>query len=411
VSGGATEAAAALRAYAAGRGLMYFEHWSLPEATQLLHHGFMREVPSVAIGDLPGGLGQSWLAHAGFAFTTRSKIEHHYFTLVTVPVQASAGVAVRVLCHDRGLPEFDRSNPDVERETVELSDRPMSVESEAFLKRYVLSVDHDQDEVRAWQLFDPGLIDWLTRQAPPQFSFELQDGALAGFVPGMLTEAGALDALCVATARVRTRALELGDEPAAAARAIGAADPSRAEIIARALAAHPFDEPPKSVKSAARKFGGLHIEDAAWELGQEAFFRQHVAVLGLQPAAPGEFRAAHMTATIPGQVTQAAHGPIPHAGVDGWLLFTTDTDPAFQDVGWMVLLAELEPTDNGFAFSLLPAFTAAEREHDLTTSADWTSLLMWKPESPHGRTAEQLAEFLDLAGPLLGQAIAAAKGR
>ena len=52
----ATDAAAALRDYAARHGLMYFEHWSLPEATQLLHHGFMREVPSVAIGNLPAAL-------------------------------------------------------------------------------------------------------------------------------------------------------------------------------------------------------------------------------------------------------------------------------------------------------------------------------------------------------------------
>ena len=112
-----------MRAYAGERGLVYFDNWSLPEATQLLHHGFMREVPSVAIGDLPGGLRQSWLAHAGFAFTTRTEIERHYFTVAQAAVEASAGMAVRVLCHDRELPEFDRSNPDAERQTVELEDR------------------------------------------------------------------------------------------------------------------------------------------------------------------------------------------------------------------------------------------------------------------------------------------------
>jgi hypothetical protein len=390
---------------------MYFDNWSLPEATQLLHHGFMREVPSVAIGDLPGGLSQSWLAHAGFAFMTRSDIERHWFTVATVSVAASAGAAVRVLCHDRDLPEFDRSNPDAERQTVELEDRPMTVESEAFLQRYVVTVDHDQDQVRAWQLFDPALIDWLTNEAPAEFSFELQDGALCCFVPGMATEAGALDAICLATARIRDRAAELGGEPGAAARWIGRDEPTRAEIVERELAEHPFDQPPKSVKAAARKFGGLLIDDEAWELGAEAFFRAHAGALGLERIEPGGFRAAHMTATVPGQVTQAAHGPIPGAGVDGYLLFTTDTDPAWQNVGWLVLVTELEPMDNGFAFSVLPAFTAAEKEHDLTTSADAQHLLMWQPGSPHDRSAKQLHDFLDLAGPLLGQAVAAAKGR
>jgi hypothetical protein len=390
---------------------MYFDHWSMPEATQLLHHGFMREIPGVAIGDLPGGLRQSWLAYAGFAFTTRSEIEHHYFTVAQVAVEASAGSAVRVLCHDRGLPEFDRSNPDAQRQTVELDDRLMTVESEAFLNRYVLSVDHDQDEVRAWQLFDPALIDWLTDGAPPDFSFELQDGALCGFVPGMLADPGALDAVCLATARVRDRAIALGAEPASAARAIGADEPSRAEIIDRELAEHPFDRPPKSVKKAAHAFGGVLIEDAAWELGAEAFFRSHAAALGLEPIAPGAFRAAHMTLTVPGQVTQAARGPIPGAGVEGWLLWTTDTDPAFPDVGWMILLAEMEPGDLSLAFTQIPAFAAAEKAHDLNTSADAEHLMLWKPGGPLERTAKQLEEFLALAGPLLGQAVAAAKGR
>ena len=402
-------AAAAMQAYASERGLMHFEHWSVPEATQLLHHGFMREVPSVAIGDLPGGLSRSWLAHAGFAFTTRSDIERHWFTVVQTEARASAGAAVRILCHDRGLSEVDRGNPDAERQTVELEDRPMTVESEAFLKRYIVTVDHDQDQVEAWQLFSPALIDWLTREAPADFSFELQDGALWGFVPGMLEDAGALDAICLATARIRDRAVELGDEPGTAARWIGRAEPTRTEIVERELAEHPFDEPPKSVKAAARKFGGLHIEDAAWELGAEAFFRSHAAGLGLEPVAPGEFRATHMTATVPGQVTQAASGRIPHSEVDGWLLWSTDTDPAFPNVGWMILLAEMDPGDLSLAFTGFPAFEFAEKEHQLTASADAENLMLWQPGEPRERTAEQLHAFLELAGPLLGQAVAAAK--
>jgi hypothetical protein len=410
MSDGPDEAAAALRAYASARGLAYFEHWSIPAATQLLHHGFMREVPSVAIGDLPGGLADAWLAHAGFAFTTRSDIERHWFTVAQVAAPASAGATMRVLCQDRDLSEFDRSNPDAERQTVELPDRQMTTESEALLSRYAVSVDHDQDEVRAWELFDPTVIDWLTREAPPDFSFELQEGALCGFIPGKLTDPGALDALCLGTARIRDRASALGSAPGAA-RWVGSQEPSRAAIVDAKLAEHPFSEPPKSVKAAARKFGGLHIEDAAWELGAEAFFRSHTAALGLERVDPAVFRAGRVTATAPGQVTQAAHGEIPHSGVDGWLLWTTDTDPAWQNVGFIVLLAELQPGDFGLAYTGIPAIAAAKKEHDLTTSGGAQSLLMWQSGTPHDRTAEQLHAFLSLAGPLFGQAVLAAKGR
>jgi hypothetical protein len=77
----------------------------------------------------------------------------------------------------------------------------------------------------------------------------------------------------------------------------------------------------------------------------------------------------------------------------------------------MVLLAEMEPGDLSLAFTRIPAFATAEKEHDLTTTANAEHLLMWKPGGPLERTAEQLHEFLDLAGPLLGQAVAAAKVR
>ena len=89
----------------------------------------------------------------------------------------------------------------------------VEVESEAFLRRYALRTDHDQDQVRAWQLFDPALIEWLTGEAPDDFSFELQNGALCGFVPGALAAADRLDALCEATARVHARVLEIGTAP------------------------------------------------------------------------------------------------------------------------------------------------------------------------------------------------------
>jgi len=74
-------------------------------------------------------------------------------------------------------------------------------------------------------------------------------------------------------------------------------------------------------------------------------------------------------------------------------------------------MAELEPGDISFAFATRPEFAAAQEEHDLWTSADGNEVLMWKPGTPLDRSAKSLQEFLDLAGPLLGRAVAAAKGR
>jgi hypothetical protein len=77
----------------------------------------------------------------------------------------------------------------------------------------------------------------------------------------------------------------------------------------------------------------------------------------------------------------------------------------------MILMAELNPGAFGLAFTGIPEFAAARKEHDLTTSADPQRLYLWKSGGTHSRTAEQLREFLDLAGPLLGRAVAAAEGR
>ena len=45
-----------LAAYAAGHGLLHrAASFGLPKATQLMRHGFMQEVPSLATGELPRG--------------------------------------------------------------------------------------------------------------------------------------------------------------------------------------------------------------------------------------------------------------------------------------------------------------------------------------------------------------------
>jgi hypothetical protein len=395
-----------LEAYAKERGLMYFDNWSMPEPTQLLQHGFTEEVPNLVMGDLPGGLKDAWLAHFDYK-TIGSKVHDHLFTVVLARAPQSAAIADRVLCHDRNLSEIDTSNPSSGLELLKLDDREVKVESDAFLKRYAVWTDHDQDEVRAWQVFDPALISWLSDEAPENFSFELQNGALACFVPGVVSEAGTLDDLCQSAARVLGRVNEVcGDGDASPSGPMPGG--TRDERVEHELAEHPFEHPPKSVFAAAMHFGPVPLlSSSSWQLGSEAFFRAHAEAAGLKRIDPETFLATHIDTVFPGGLTQVAQGRLPGTEIDGFLIWSTDIDD--RDVGWEVVLAPILPEDNGYAFVKLPEADPAEKD-GFNFNADTTSISIFKGTlNPRKRDAKQLKEFLDRACPLLEKAVAAAK--
>jgi hypothetical protein len=386
---------------------MYFDNWSMPEPTQLLQHGFTEEVPNLGMGDLPGGIEDGWLAHFDYK-TIGSDIHDHLFTVVLARAPESVEFAKRVLCHDRDLSDSDRSNPESGLELLKLDDRQFKLESDAFLKRYSVWADHDQDELTAWQLFDPALIGWLTDEAPEDFSFELQNGALACFVPGVIAEGDALDALCSAAAHVLGRVKEIsGGETHAAQAPIGE---GREQLVDRELDAQHFEQPPRSVFAAALHFGRVPlISRSSWQLGAEAFFRSHVAALGLERIEPDSFLAEHIDTVIPGAVTQVARGRLPGTKLDGYLLWTTDLDD--RDVTWNVVLAPIAPEDNGYAFVDLPEADQADKD-GYELNSDGGSISIFKPSGfPRKRNAKDLQEFLDRACPLLEQIVAAAKRR
>lgn len=388
------EAGPKLAAYAAERGMSYDQSsMALPRATQLLRHGFMQEIRNLLRGNLPGGLTDAWLAHVDYAYSGRSDIDRRFFTLVLVQAPQSVAFAARVLCHDRDLTELDVSNPDADRQVVALDDSIVRLESEDFSARYALSTDADQDQLRVWQIFDPSLIEWLTTQAPQNFSFELQDGALSCFVPGVVDDAEQLDALCAGAARVFAHVLALGSGDAIRAEPV---QDGRARTLERELAEHRFDSPPPSVKAAAKAFGrGLLIGDRAWKLGAEAFFREQARAHGLERIEVAEFRAANIEVFLPGVITDAAAGPI--AGAAGYLALTTDKD--YDDLGWMAAVVNLPAGGLGLAMMASPAEAAAA---GLKMTTDGRSLIVWKQdEGARKRTAEAIEGFLAAVGALL----------
>ena len=312
-----------------------------------MRHGFLQEVPSLARGTLPGGLADAWLAQVDYVYEGRSELERSAFTLVLAEAAGSGDFAVRVLCHDRGLSERDRSNPDADREVVELDDRAVRLESDEFLRRYAVSTDHDQEQLSVWQLFDPSLIAWLTAEAPAGFSFELQDGALSCFVPGLTADEAELDALCTAAARVFARVMAIaGPGEGSGSPAPG----SRQSQIDRELAEHPFATPPQSTKAAAKAFrSGLTLGDRAWALGAEAFFRAHAAAVGFERMPNSGFRAGHLDTFLPGTIAQAAAGRVADGAAEAFLVFTDDE--SYDDIGWSVLVVDLASPLEGFALA------------------------------------------------------------
>jgi hypothetical protein len=390
------------RQWAAGHGYMVMEWTSMPDATQLLRHGFMQEIASLAYGTIPGVAGQSRVAIADFAVEGNHGLEAHWFSLVLIPAPESIHFATRILCHDRGLDELERSNPDAQRQVIELDDQAVRLESDAFLDRYTLSADHDQDNVRTWQLFDPSLVDWLTNQAPQGFSFELQDGALCCFVKGPTGEAPKLDELCAAAARVFARVDELigglkSGSPAAAPAAVAG---SRTEMVSEELAAHEFTEPPASVKDAAKALRhGLLLGDQEWKLGAEAFFREYAKSIGFEAMALGEFRARYLDATVIEVMAHIAHGPLPGTEIEGFLALSDDD--SFDDLGYVTLFAAAQPGVNNYDFARDDAAKAMEGD-GYTWSGDAKRVYCSHPDGgPRHRKRKELDAFVAKVAPVL----------
>jgi hypothetical protein len=361
-----------------------------------MRHGFMQEVPSLATGELPQGAGQGWLAQVNYAYEGRGDIERSRFTLVLVGAVESTDYAIRVVCHDRRLDKRDRSNPDSGREVVKLDDKEVRLESDAFLERYAVSTDGDQEQLAVWQLFSPGIIQWLTTEAPERFSFELQDGALACFVPGYVSDEGELDALCAGAARIFARVAAI-DGPGAATPGEG----TRRGEVERELAEHPFEAPPRSVKEAAKHFRhGLTLGDRAWGLGAEAFFRERAALVGFEPITTSEYRPGHLDTFLPGVLARVAQGRLA-SGEEAHLVLTDSED--FDDMGWTNLVVDVPPMQAMALAASVPRGDTAERG-SMQVGADGRSLILTTLDGGRrDRTAEEFGRFFAAATELVSR--------
>lgn len=386
-----------LAAWASAKSLYFRESsFALPEATQLLRHGFMKEVSGIVRGDLPGDLKDSWLAHVSYVYTGMNDLKRSPFTLVLIQAPDSLGFAQRVLLHDHDLSKLDMSNPDSDRQVIEAPDRSVRLESERFLERYALFTDNNQDENSVWRLFAPTLIDWLTHQAPKDFSFELQDGALCCFVPGKLDDAAALDELCLASARVFREVARIG---AGSAGTVAIDPESRQGKIEARLAEETFDRPPQSVKKAAKAFKkGPFINDEAWKLGAEAFFREQAGAAGFSPITVSAYRASHIETFLPGEIARAAAGAPNGPWQDTFLVLTDNAE--YDTMGWTILVADGRSPMLGRG--ILPTGVSSDRGL-VKMNSDGRSLIFTTLDGGiRDRKEEELGAFLKACGSVLG---------
>lgn len=391
----AAAAAAAMRSYAGTHRRRYEAFEFAPEATQVLRRRFLPIGWNVVSWDV------------GTDVTVRlmhlpsEEGDRRWVTVLVRPAAASAGFAARIICHDREVDAELAKDADADLQTLDLADVGVELESEAFDRRYRLLSDADQDPIGLRQLLSPDLIDDLSVLPPDGFSFELQDGALSCFLPGISTDPADLDALTASAERIHTRAEEIGRGAPPRRTAPG----GREQRIEAALAAHPFATPPASVREAAKAFRRFpipfYIDDAAWGLGAEAFFRSYAASIGMELSSPAAVKSGHYEAGVIGDPVHVAHGPLPGADRDGWLLLCAGEDPEVS--GWIEMMVDVPYGSSTYTWAGSEEEREAE-ERGMDMAATASAICIWKvDEGSRGRTLAGVSSFVDFAGPVLGK--------
>ena len=190
------ERVAAMKAYAAERGLAYEGDRRLPAATPLLRRG------GGGVGIVSGRLADGLFGKlAGYHYSTGSGDSRRtYFFTVALGELPEVGSG-RFYCYRRvGGDLLDGIGDAITQyKTVEL-------ESHAFSESFRLMVRDEANMLAIRQLFSPSFIVFLTERVPLGFWFEVEDGYLLGAIKGEYWEEPAvLDEVCAATAEVAAR--------------------------------------------------------------------------------------------------------------------------------------------------------------------------------------------------------------
>jgi hypothetical protein len=165
----------------------------------------------------------------------------------------------------RCFPRSWRREPDAWSAQVDL--RRVRVESSGFDERYDARADVTQERNWLLQLLSPAFVTWLTERAPEGLGFELHDGTVRCFMPGLL-EGEEAERLRAAGARVANRIREEAlESEGLGVRELGSGVPERIE---KAVAEVQFDAMPPDSLAASRPFRGVAARDP----------RVYVAALG-----------------------------------------------------------------------------------------------------------------------------------
>ena len=188
--------------FAAAHGFSHSPKWTLMEFTPLLGAGDRRHC-------------EHWMEHQGrglgwYTFEVKhdngdnkDTYESHDFTLAMVDVgeQGMGRFQGIYLRRRRGI--FERLDSDSNWLSGHSLEK-VEVESTAFMQKYELWRDRDQDELKLRQLFAPSFLVWLSDH-PLGPGFELRAGQLVVFITGHCGETGKLEFLLMAANEIAKR--------------------------------------------------------------------------------------------------------------------------------------------------------------------------------------------------------------
>jgi hypothetical protein len=193
--------------YCESHGLTRSESPAIAELTPLLRKGDKSNTDEVFSGPLADGI------YGDLVLYTYTEVHHdsdgdetetdYPFTLIHIEmpeiVEHMASLQVE-LSGFRFLDALeDKFRGSLERVTLE---------SEAFDKRFEVFVGKGQDQVWVRRLFSPSFIVWLTENPPKSFAFELESGHLVAYVSKHMDDTASLERVTEVGTYVAARLLE-----------------------------------------------------------------------------------------------------------------------------------------------------------------------------------------------------------